>query len=393
MSATTTMERGTSCLCWTEQDETHCVPWISSTGVPPPKRIVVIDDKQTADASYRLACEGNALLWRGDFQSAKHHLQAMGRRFDRDNRTRPAKMQPSDFPQAFHHYRMRQAQRARALGRLVICVDAGHVLKLRRAPDFSRAGVQAYGVCDAPYVLSLRELLGVIGAYEWRKNGLHIDALAAKIFPHYGVFSPVRGEYVKLVEKTPLPCHAGLGTAFDIGTGTGVLAALLAKRGVARIVATDCDERALACAAENIDGLGFSQQINLLHTDLFPPGRADLIVCNPPWLPGRATSALERAIYDPESRMLKQFILGLAAHLEMQGEAWLILSDLAERLGLRSREVLLHWFEQGGIKFLEKIDIKPTHSKSQDSADPLYFARSTEITSLWRLARKEDHEY
>lgn len=38
------------------------------------------------------------------------------------------------------------------------------------------------------------------------------------------------------------------------------------------------------------------------------PGRAALIVCNPPWLPGWPASLLEQAVYDPDSRMLRGFI-------------------------------------------------------------------------------------
>ena len=75
----------------------------------------------------------------------------------------------------------------------------------------------------------MRELLGIVGAHEWRKKGVEIAALGGRIHPHYGVFSPVRGEYIDLVAKAPLPL-ASNALAFDIGTGTGVLAAVLAKR-------------------------------------------------------------------------------------------------------------------------------------------------------------------
>ncbi|HPZ82314.1 MAG TPA: alpha/beta fold hydrolase, partial [Thermogutta sp.] len=86
--------------------------------------------------------------------------------------------------------------------------------------------------------------------------------------PHYGVFSPVRGEYVQLVAETPLP---STDLAFDIGTGTGVLAAVLARRGVKRIVATDQDPRALACARENIARLDLDAQVDVVQADLTTP--------------------------------------------------------------------------------------------------------------------------
>jgi methylase of polypeptide subunit release factors len=83
-------------------------------------------------------------------------------------------------------------------------------------------------------------------------------------------------------------------------------------------------ERALACARENIARLGLSGQVEVVHADLFPEGRAPLIVCNPPWLPAQPSSPLEYAVYDPESRMLLGFLTRLTAHLEPGGEGWLI---------------------------------------------------------------------
>ena len=68
-----------------------------------------------------------------------------------------------------------------------------------------QACTEAYGAAARPRCASLRELLGLIGAHEWRKNGVEIPALGARIHPHYGVFAPVRSEYVELVAEAPLP--------------------------------------------------------------------------------------------------------------------------------------------------------------------------------------------
>jgi methylase of polypeptide subunit release factors len=343
--------------------------------------VVVVDDRITADAAFRLASEGTALLWRGDFQNARQLLQAMARRIDRKPRPAPAAPAPGE---AFHLYRQAQSQRARTLGMLLLPFDDGYRIPLRRAPDVMAACSEAYGPPDGPFVASLRELLGLIGAHEWRKAGVPVPALEARIHPHYGVFAPVRAEYVDLVATAPLP--AGCTLAFDVGTGTGVLAAVLARRGVQRIVATDMDPRALACAGENMMSLGLAGRVEVVAADLFPQGRAPLIVCNPPWVPARAGTPLERAVYDPGSRMLLGFVEGLAAHLEPAGEGWLVLSDLAEHLGLRSRDELLAAFDRGGLKVVDRLDVKPRHPRAADPADLLHAARAAEMTSLWRLA-------
>jgi methylase of polypeptide subunit release factors len=268
---------------------------------------------------------------------------------------------------------------------LLLSLDADYQLNLKRAPDVQQACMEAYGPLSQPLVISLRELMGVIGAHEWRKQGVDIPALEAKIHPHYGVFSPVRGEYLDLVVQAPLPSQT---LAFDIGTGTGVLAAILAKRGVKQVVATEVDARALTCARENIARLGLSNRVEVLEVDLFPPGKSPLIVCNPPWLPARPSSALEHAIYDPDNRMLLGFLNGLGAHLEPGGEGWLILSDLAEHLKLRTREELMQAIDNAGLTVITRMDTRPRHPKALDKADPLHQARMAEITSLWRLGLK-----
>lgn len=366
---------------WTEDGAERSALWRSEAGLPPPKRVVIADDQTPADTAFRLASEGVALLWRGDFQNARQLLQAMARRTDRKPKRAPKP--PANMTEAFHKHRLAQSQRARTLGMLLLPFDAGHVVPLRRAPEVAEACTQVYGPATAPYVASMRELLGLIGAYEWRKKGVEIPALGERIHPWYGVFSPVRGEYLDLVAKEALPSDK---LAFDIGTGTGVLAALLAQRGVRRVVATDQDPRALQCARDNLTRLGLANQVEVVEADLFPAGRAPLVVCNPPWVPARPSSPVEHAVFDPESRMLRGFLAGLAEHLEPAGQGWLLLSDFAEHLGLRTREELLGWIEDAGLKVLGRSDIRPRHPKASDPDDPLHQARKAEVTSLWRLA-------
>jgi len=376
---------------WNEGDEEKSALWRSENGTLPPKKVAIADDRMTADTAYRLACEGTALLWRGDYQNARQLLQAMARRCaEKPKKINKIKTVTTKPGQEFHLYRQAQSQRARTLGMLLLPFNADHNIPLRRAPDVRLACTEAYGNDnEQPYVASLRGLLGLIGAHEWRKNGVEISALKSRIYPYFGVFSPIRGEYVGLVAETPLPELVEIQSiAFDIGTGTGVLAAVLARRGIKRIIATDQDQRALDCARENIARLGLDAQIEVVQADLFPAGRAALVVCNPPWIPARPSSPLEYAVFDPDSRMLKGFLNGLAAHLMPGGEGWLILSDLAEHLGLRSRTELLATIDAAGLQVAAKIDVKPNHPRASDSSDPLHAARAAELTSLWRLTAK-----
>lgn len=367
---------------WYEKNKTQAADWQSEAGNPPPKAVVIADDTTKADEAYRLACEGTALLYRGDFQNAKQLLQAITRRVDR----KPVK--PADtMLESFHQHRARQIGRANITNKVLIELKYGQS-DLPRAPDV-KAAVQGALIVDekteklpARLVLSLRELLGMVGAHEWRKKGVPINALNANIHAHYGVYSPVRGEYLDLIDQAPLNNPQ---VAWDIGTGTGVIAAVLVTRGVKQVIATDTNPRALMCASENIQRLNMQTNIQVVETDLFPEGQADLIVCNPPWLSAKANTPIEQAIYDPDSHMLKGFLSGLKAHLNPNGEAWLVMSDLGELIGLRKPGELAGWIADAGLEIIQRLETQPKHAKAQDKQDPLFAARSKEVTSLYRL--------
>jgi SAM-dependent methyltransferase len=318
-------------------------------------------------------------------------LRALASRVDRQARKprRPSALfLPAPTGEAFHLYRQQQSQRARTLGALLVPLETDYGIPLRRAPDIRQACVHAWGPGQGAAVASLRALLGIISAHQWRLKGIDIAAIGGRIHPHYGVFAPIRSEYVDLVAREPLPPLGAFSVAFDIGTGTGVLAAVLARRGLMRVIATDSDARALACARENLERLGLARQVEVASADLFPDGRASLVVSNPPWIPARPSSALERGIYDPDSQMLQGFLKRLATHLEPQGQGWLILSDLAEHLGLRPRSDLLAMFDAAGLKILGRSEARPRHRRAFDPGDPLHAARAAEVTSLWRLAAR-----
>jgi len=382
-------------ITWEESGAPRRARWRSESQEPPAS-LQPADDTLPANAAFKLVSEGTGLVWRGDFHNGRQLLQALGRRVDKPPRThtpRAGTTVPARAPadpatlarEAFARHRATQARRAALLGRVLIEFEPDHTMALRRAPDVRAALDEAWGAPDgARSIASLRELQGLIGAHEWRKKGVDVPALGARIHPWFGVFSPLRGEYLALIAQAPLPPGAE-SLAFDIGTGTGVIAALLARRGVRRVVATDLDPRAIACATENVARLGCARQVEVVAADMFPPGRAPLVVCNPPWVPTPANAAIERAVYDPDSAMLRAYLAGLGEHLAPGGEGWLVMSDLAEHLGLRTRDQMLRWIADAGLRVVQRHDTRPTHPKAGDPADPLFAARSQEVTSLWRL--------
>jgi methylase of polypeptide subunit release factors len=270
------------------------------------------------------------------------------------------------------------------LARLAVPIGDGYRVELARAPDVRAACEEALGPATGPGALPLRDLLGMIGAHEWRRRGVHVPALGARVHPHYAVYAPVRGEYVDLVARAAERWPVAGKRALDVGTGTGVLAFVLARRG-ARVLATDLEPRAAACARENAVRLGLEAAVEVRVADLFPGEAADLVVCNPPWVPADAHGPLDRAVYDPGGAFLGRLAGGLPAALRPGGEAWIVISDLAERLGLRPAGHLETLAANAGLRVTDVLETRPAHPRAHDREDPLHEARAAEIVRLLRL--------
>ena len=145
------------------------------SGAPAPRRVELAKDTLSADSAYRLACAGTAMLWRSDFQNARLMLQALQRRIEakppKAAARAAAKIAASTPEEVFHLHRQAQSQRSRTLSALVIQVEGDYSIPLRRAPDWKEALTEAWGPATGEaQVVSLRELLGVVGAHEWRGN-------------------------------------------------------------------------------------------------------------------------------------------------------------------------------------------------------------------------------
>jgi tRNA1Val (adenine37-N6)-methyltransferase len=79
-----------------------------------------------------------------------------------------------------------------------------------------------------------------------------------------------------------------VNSILDIGTGTGVIALMLAQKCEAYVDAIEIDENAYSQAVENVNASKWSKRINVHHISLqefaaVPRIKYDLIVSNPPY--------------------------------------------------------------------------------------------------------------
>lgn len=117
----------------------------------------------------------------------------------------------------------------------------------------------------------------------------------------------------------------------EIGAGTGLLSIHAAKVG-ARVTAGDVNPHAVECTKRN--AAKNSVRIDTVRSDLFEKvqGNYDVIVFNPPYLPGATTSTswIERAWSggDEGSETAVQFLNDAWKHLSPGGRIFMILSSV-----------------------------------------------------------------
>jgi len=124
-------------------------------------------------------------------------------------------------------------------------------------------------------------------------------------------------------------------SVLDMGTGTGVLAIFVAKRG-ARATAVDISPLAMRCARVNVLLNCLEDQIRILEGDLFAPvgdERYDLVVFNPPYFEGKPKDWPEYAWRG--EKVLDRFIEGVSSHLTQDGRVLLSLSTELDLAAIR----------------------------------------------------------
>ena len=149
----------------------------------------------------------------------------------------------------------------------------------------------------------------------------------------------------------------------DLGTGTGIGALAAVRAAAARVVATDADPVAVACARENV---ALADQVEVRHGDLFAPiagERFDVVAFNPPWL----TTSDDRhaAALRLDTGLPARFAAQLGDHLASSGRAILVLSTTADTDG---------W-------------LAPLRAEGFVASVLLTRDRGSEILTAWRVAQ------
>jgi Methyltransferase small domain len=236
----------------------------------------------------------------------------------------------------FHLYRRLKIEHAHFLSRVGFTIDKTYRPFIRFAPDISILPSAIRTYLDAPedVFMPLNIWDGIISANQWYEKGVHIESLGDKIYPLYSVWPPTGVEYLQLFNEY-LANVSVSGTAIDLGCGTGVLGMILAKKGMS---AFGVDSNFEAAKSSNLNAQKLGLDFTAVHGDASSISipDCDLIVCNPPWIPARPSSALDTGNYDPEETLLKS-VFKQTKKLKSNGKLLLFYSDLAQNLELQAK--------------------------------------------------------
>lgn len=141
-----------------------------------------------------------------------------------------------------------------------------------------------------------------------------------------GVYFPSEDSYF-LAEKSAL--RPGC-TAIDMGCGSGIQSLNALLQGAAKVVAVDINAGALNAAKKNCESAGFGEKICTLESDLFGkfPGKADLIVFNPPYVESEGMKFVDLDGGKKGRKVLDRFLAEMPKHLNKGGRCFFLQTDL-----------------------------------------------------------------
>lgn len=234
------------------------------------------------------------------------------------------------------------------------------------------------------FALPFIEVQSLHGAWDRYTTGTHLAVLGHKLHPFYGTYAPTRVSHLELFGTWLSQYEGPRLRALDVGTGSGVLALMLARAGFGHIVATDSNPNAIESVTRELRRLSAAPSIELIHGDLLGPGTSEeeLVVFNPPWIQGTVTSQLDSALYF-EPSLFGRFFDQALARLAPEGRIALVFSNVMSLLQSDVPHPIEVELARGRLRLVSKLrrKVKPLPDKSGRRR------RTKERVEVWELAR------
>jgi tRNA1Val (adenine37-N6)-methyltransferase len=171
--------------------------------------------------------------------------------------------------------------------------------------------------------------------------------------------------------------HPAPNKILDIGTGTGLLALMMAQRFSATVVdAVEIDFNTVRQARQNFFNSPWNSQLRLFHQDILtyqPDESYDLIIANPPFYKGHQKTGQNHVNLARHSLALHFLQLGpwIARHLSQDGKGWILLPP-------REMEQMVTEFQIHSLEVEEMHHIF-IHPQSTEKARIACFSRNVSV--------------
>ncbi len=255
---------------------------------------------------------------------------------------------------------------------------ADNKLTVKKAPEIGWLKILYPDISD--FALPFPKIQGLNSAWQWYKKGVFIPVLKKKIFPYYGNYFPTRFEHLELFEDWLKGYKGAKESAIDIGIGSGILSFQMLDHWFEKVIGTDSNPNAIVGLREAIKGSEQSNNLHLIHGDLFAGHTTptELIVFNPPWLPAKHdTEGMDKAIYY-DADLFPNFFEAAKKMLKPEGKLVLLFSNLAQITKVSKSHPIEEELAKGG-RFKKELLVK----KSVKSA-----SKKTKRNQNWRLSEQ-----
>lgn len=226
--------------------------------------------------------------------------------------------------------------------------------------------------------MAAQELYGAWTRYE---EGIRMAVLGYAVHPFYGTYFPSRSSHLELFGTWLSGYDGARGRAIDVGTGCGVLSLMLCKAGFGHVDATDTNPNAVESVRREMARFEEPPPLVVRQGDLFADieETADVIVFNPPWIPGqRAEGAwLDEALFYDDA-LFDRFFDQALDRLSDEGRIVLVFSNVLELVRPDAPHPIEEEIRRGRLTVASKLRRKVKAPGGR---------RTKERVEVWELAR------
>jgi hypothetical protein len=237
---------------------------------------------------------------------------------------------------------------------------------------------------ESEFLLPFPQVQGLNSSWQWYSKGIQIPVIQHRLHPYYGTYFPTRFGHLELLALWLERYSGSLGKSIDVGTGSGVISFQLFERGFSDILATDINPNAIKSVQGDLDRHGV-RGVQAECADLLGSHAtgADLIVFNPPWIPGETKNALDKAIYYPPG-LFDRFFDAAAAAVHSDGRVVVLFSSLSQNEGMSATHPVRQELSGSGrfiaIQHLQRKATPPSKKTKRRKSH-----RQNEKVELWEL--------